>query len=40
MLLELAASLHQWPARNPVCRKALDHAADDLVRMARETGAA
>ena len=36
LLLELATSLQKWPARNEVFRKALDRAAQDLVRMASE----
>ena len=36
MLLELATSLQNWPARNVVFKKALDRAAQDLVRMASE----
>ena len=36
MLLELAANLQNWPARNMVFTKALDRAAQDLVRMACE----
>jgi hypothetical protein len=34
MLLELAADLESWPARNIVFRTALDRAARDLVRLA------
>jgi hypothetical protein len=34
MLLELATDLQNWPARNVVFRKALDRAAQDLVRIA------
>lgn len=36
MLLELAANLQNWPARNVVFTRALDRAAEDLVRMACE----
>lgn len=36
MLLELASNLQNWPARNVVFQKALDRAAEDLVRMAAE----
>ena len=34
MLLELATDLQNWPARNQVFKKALDRAAQDLVRLA------
>ena len=37
MLLELAADLQSWPARNAVFRQALDRAAQNLARMASET---
>ena len=39
MLLELAGDLQSWPARNAVFKKALDHAAQELARMASETAA-
>ena len=37
LLLELATDLQNWPARNMVFRQALDRAAHDLVRLARES---
>jgi len=39
MLLELAADLERWPARNAVFRTALDRAARDLVRLAGQAEA-
>lgn len=39
MLLELAADLENWPARNLVFRTALDRAAHDLVRLAGQAEA-
>ncbi len=39
LLLELAGDLRQWRARNPVFRRALDHTADELVRLAARGGA-
>ena len=36
MLLELATDLRKWPARNVVFKQALEVAACDLVRLARE----
>ena len=38
LLLELATDLQNWPARNMVFRQALDRAADDLVRLAGQSG--
>ena len=40
MLIELAANLQNWPARNVVFERALDRAAHDLLRMASELGPA
>jgi hypothetical protein len=34
MLLELATNLQAWPARNVVFKRALERAAQDLVRIA------
>ena len=39
LLLDLAADLQSWPARNVVFRKALDRAAEDLAKLATEAGA-
>ncbi|MEO5706486.1 MAG: hypothetical protein ABIT10_09275 [Alteraurantiacibacter sp.] len=33
-LTEVAATLSDWPARNQVVRRALDHACDELLRLA------
>lgn len=40
MLLELAANLQNWPARNVVFERALDRAARDLLQLASELGPA
>ena len=40
MLLELATDLQGWPARNLVFRNALDRAAQELAKIASETGVA
>lgn len=33
-LAEVAATLGDWPVRNQVVRRALDHARDELLRLA------
>jgi hypothetical protein len=34
MMLELASTLEEWPARNIVVRRRLDHVAREIVRLA------
>lgn len=34
-MAELAATLSDWPVRNQVVRRALDHARDELLRLAQ-----
>lgn len=34
-LAEVAATLGEWPVRNQVVRHALDHARDELLRLAQ-----